>query len=61
MKNKIATRFTAACSALTGVGAAWGHENHGMSGTHWHATDAWGFVVTGLLVALAIWLGGRGK
>ena len=60
MTNQISTRITATCIALTGT-AAWGHDNHGLSGAHWHATDAWGFVVTGLLVALAIWLGGRGK
>lgn len=61
MKNKIATQFIAACVTLTVTGAAFGHDNHGLSGAHWHASDAWGFVVTGLLVALAVWLGGRGR
>lgn len=35
------------------------HEGHGPEGPHWHATDAWGFAVLGLLVAAALWLGRR--
>lgn len=35
------------------------HEGHGPAGPHWHATDAWGFVALGLLVAAALWLGRR--
>jgi len=31
------------------------HEGHGLTGAHWHATDAWGLAV-GSLVALAVWL-----
>ncbi len=32
------------------------HDGHGLSGTHWHATDAWGFAVAGALIGLALWL-----
>ena len=35
------------------------HEGHGHAGTHWHATDAWGFVALGLVIAAALWLGRR--
>ena len=35
---------------------AWAHEGHGLFGSHWHATDALGFVALGALVALAVWL-----
>ena len=31
------------------------HEGHGPSGTHWHATDLWGFVALGVVVAAAVW------
>lgn len=37
------------------------HEGHGLSGPHWHATDAWGFAVLGGLVGIAIWLSRGGK
>ncbi len=32
------------------------HDGHGLAGTHWHATDAWGFAVAAGLIALAVWL-----
>jgi Co/Zn/Cd efflux system component len=36
---------------------AWAHEGHGLGGTHWHATDALGFVGVVALAALGWWLG----
>jgi hypothetical protein len=44
--------FTAALTTLP----AWAHEGHGLFGSHWHATDALGFVAVAALVALAVWL-----
>jgi len=41
------------CSA-----AASAHEGHAQHGAHWHATDLWGFLVVGLvLAAAAAWRG----
>ena len=37
------------------------HDGHGLFGSHWHATDALGFVGVGLLVGLAVWLSKGGK
>ena len=46
------------CLTLFNWGSvAWAHEGHGIGGTHWHATDALGFVVGAALVALAVYLG----
>jgi hypothetical protein len=36
--------------------AALAHPGHGLEGAHWHATDAHGFVLVGVLAAVAIWL-----
>jgi hypothetical protein len=47
--------LTAALTTLTTL-PAWAHEGHGLFGSHWHATDALGFVALGALVALAVWL-----
>lgn len=51
-----------------GAGASafplWGlaHEGHGLPGSsHWHAADAWGFVLAIGVVAALIWWGGRGR
>jgi hypothetical protein len=32
------------------------HDGHGLFGSHWHATDALGFVGVAALVGVAIWL-----
>jgi hypothetical protein len=46
--------------ALLGAPAAFAHEGHGAPGiAHWHASDAWGFVIGAVLLAFAIWLGRR--
>ena len=44
--------------ALFNLGhTAWAHEGHGLGSTHWHATDALGFVVAAALVAVAFYFG----
>jgi hypothetical protein len=36
------------------------HEGHGLLGTHWHATDTFGFLALGaVVVGVGIWLSGR--
>lgn len=44
-------------AVFTWVNSAFAHENYGLEGAHWHATDTWGFVAVAALVALAVWLG----
>jgi len=43
----------ALCMLLPALASA--HEGHGLFGPHWHATDAWGFVVAAAAGALAWW------
>jgi hypothetical protein len=48
--------------ALAGTGSlAVAHEGHGLMGDHWHASDAWGFVVLAALVGVAWWSSRGGK
>jgi hypothetical protein len=42
-------------TALIAATPALAHDGHGLFGAHWHASDAWGFVVLAALVGLAIW------
>ena len=53
MKNSIAIKIVAASAYLVCHSNVFAHEGHGLNGTHWHATDTWGFV---LVVAVAVWL-----
>ena len=39
------------------AGVALAHDGHSQHASHWHATDLWGFVVVGALLAVAAWRG----
>ena len=45
----------AIATALTAL-PAFAHDGHGLFSSHWHATDALGFVAVAGLIALAVWL-----
>jgi hypothetical protein len=61
MSKLVTAKFTAYSVLLIGAKDAFAHSNHGLSGSHWHATDAWGFVVLSAIVVIAIWLSWRDK
>ncbi len=46
-----------ACAALPALA----HDGHGLFGSHWHATDALGFVGAIAAAALALWWTRGGK
>lgn len=56
MKNYFGLQWTALLALAFCAGQAAAHEGHGPSGSHWHATDVWGLVALGGMVAVAIWL-----
>jgi hypothetical protein len=48
---------TAVLSATTAIStSALAHDGHGLLGSHWHSTDAWGFVALALAIGAALWL-----
>ena len=54
-------KATFAAVSLGVATLAQAHSGHGPTGTHWHATDLWGFVALGVAaVAAALWMR-RGK
>ncbi len=62
MRSKFLSSVTLIAMGATAVsGTVWAHDGHGLSGAHWHATDAWGFAVVACFSALALWLGTREK
>lgn len=55
-------RTFAAALATTFAATAHAHGGHGIApDVHWHATDAWGFLLVGVLAAVAIWFTRGGK
>ncbi len=53
--KKISLALSLALSHLGQTALA--HDGHGLGGTHWHATDALGFVVAAALIAAAFYFG----
>jgi len=48
---------TAVLSAISAISAsASAHNGHGLLASHWHSTDAWGFVALALAIGAALWL-----
>ena len=56
MNPPIALKIIAICAIPAWTTAAFAHEGHAMAGSHWHATDVWGFVAVAGVLAVAIWL-----
>jgi hypothetical protein len=52
-------KLTALLAAL--AAPAFAHEGHGLLGSHWHASDAWGYVLIAALAAAAWWASRGGK
>jgi hypothetical protein len=61
MKTPNALQLIAVCAGITTAGVAFAHDGHGLIGSHWHATDVWGFALVGALAVLGAWFSGRGK
>lgn len=59
MNPKNALKIIAAYAIPTWATVVFAHEGHAMTGTHWHATDVWGFVAVAGLLAVALWLSRR--
>jgi hypothetical protein len=54
--NRFKTQLITACAGGLGATATFAHDGHGLSGTHWHATDTLGFVAVAAMMAVAFWL-----
>jgi len=58
--SKNAPFLIATYALSTGASTVFAHDGHGLGGSHWHATDSWGFIALMGVVAVAVWLS-RGK
>ncbi len=59
---KITLRAAAVLGAVAHAGTAAAHEGHGLpSASHWHASDAWGFVMLAAVAATAVALWWRNR
>ena len=56
-----ALKKIAALTLVSWAGSTFAHDGHGMTGSHWHATDAWGFAAVAAVLVVAVWLSGGDK
>ena len=56
MKHQFTIKSIAAYAIGMGSTAVFAHDWHGLTGMHWHASDAWGFVAVATTIAAAILL-----
>ena len=61
MNLKNVSTQLAALWLAAGSQTVFAHDGHGQGQTHWHATDVWGFVAAGVMLAVAVWLSRGGK
>ena len=54
-------RALQAAALLLSAPAAWAHKGHGLAGSHWHASDAFGLLLVGGVAALVYWFTRGGK
>ena len=54
-----ASRLIATLSFLPALSFA--HDGHALAGSHWHGTDAWGFVALAVMVGAALWWSRGGR
>ena len=60
--NKLFTiKIVAVQAILTPSTAIFAHDGHHLEGSHWHASDTFGFVILAAAIALAMWSGRGGK
>ena len=56
MKYQFTTKSIAVYALGMVATAVFAHDGHGLTGMHWHASDAWGFVAVATTIAAAILL-----
>ena len=56
MQRHLTPKLIAACALINWATGALAHEDYGLPGYHWHATDTLGFAVLAGLAAVVAWL-----
>jgi predicted alpha/beta hydrolase len=60
--NKLFTiKLIAIQAIITPATSIFAHDGHNLQGSHWHASDAFGFVILAAAIGLTLWFGRGGK
>lgn len=61
MNKSFAIKLVAIQTIITPVKMIFAHDGHGLQGSHWHASDVFGFAILAAVVGLALWFSRGGK
>ena len=61
MNKSITIKLIAFISIITPATGVLAHDLHGISDSHWHASDAFGFVILAAAIGLTLWFSQGGK
>jgi hypothetical protein len=61
MNKSITIKLIAVQAIITPATSIFAHDGHGLQGSHWHASDTFGFIIFAAAIGLALWYGRGGK
>jgi hypothetical protein len=60
--NKLFTiKLIAIQATIMSSTSIFAHNGHDLQGSHWHASDAFGFIILAAAIVLTLWFGRGGK
>jgi predicted alpha/beta hydrolase len=61
MNKSFTIKLIAVQAIITPATAIFAHDGHSLEGSHWHASDTFGFVLLAAAIGLTLWFGRGGK
>jgi hypothetical protein len=61
MNKSITIKLIATQAIISPNTSIFAHDGHGFLGSHWHASDTFGFVILAAAIGLTLWFGRGGK
>ncbi|MEO6292443.1 MAG: hypothetical protein ABIO88_07450 [Burkholderiaceae bacterium] len=61
MNKSLAIKIIAIEVIITPARVLFAHDGHGFEGSHWHASDVFGFALLAAAICISLWFGRGGK
>lgn len=61
MNKSFAIKLIAIQAIITPATLLFAHDGHGFEGSHWHASDVFGFALLAVAIGVSLWFGRGGK
>jgi predicted alpha/beta hydrolase len=61
MNKSTTIKLIAIQALITSATSIFAHDGHELQGSHWHASDTFGFVILAAAIGLTLWFGRGGE